>query len=568
MRVLPRLRGEQAGELLILSEWVDDAALQTHYATPACPALPRRRLAAFGPAQRRGRPSGQRDDPRDRSGSPGSRPPRLASPSDDSRDTHTALVESRGRRTLARVVGIVLADSAVVTLALPDILREFDAEGPRSRGCSSRFNLALAVAAVPAARLCPCGATPGCWALPGLVAFAVACGRVCACAVTRSAAGRACGPGDRRRRGRRRLPGAAGGCHGLGDARGAARWAGAGVAGAALGTGRRRAAYAGDLMAVDLHRAAPVGAGRAAGSWALRGRAGRDHDPALPADRPHVAANVALALISAALTAALFLLVLLLVEGWRRSPAEAALIVTVIPVAALAAGPLARAVRAGTRSEAVAGAVAVAGGLAALALLPGASAVWTLAPQALVGLGLGLTVDSLTAVALRDRVPRALHGGWTIAARHAGIVAGLVILTPVFTADLRDAREPAQEAIAAQVLDSRLPASSKLALAEGLGDQLSAEGGRVPDLAPAFARAELPAAQATRAAALERGLDDQLERAATGAFGRAFFVGRAAGTAGVVPALFLGREAAAGVTARALALPLAALVLAAALIGV
>ena len=26
--------GEQAGDLLILSEWVDDAALQAHYATP------------------------------------------------------------------------------------------------------------------------------------------------------------------------------------------------------------------------------------------------------------------------------------------------------------------------------------------------------------------------------------------------------------------------------------------------------------------------------------------------------------------------------------------------------
>ena len=146
----------------------------------------------------------------------------------------------------------------------------------------------------------------------------------------------------------------------------------------------------------------------------------------------------------------------------------------------------------------MAGAIAVAGGLAALALLPGAEAVWTLAPQALVGLGLGLTIDSLTAVALRDRVPRALHGGWTIAARHGGIVAGLLILTPVFTADLRDARAPAQEAIAAQVLDSRLPATSKLALADGLGEQLASEGGRVPDLAPAFRKADLPAAQ-TRA---------------------------------------------------------------------
>ena len=39
-----------------------------------------------------------------------------------------------------------------------------------------------------------------------------------------------------------------------------------------------------------------------------------------PAGRPHVAANVALGLISAALTAALFLVVLLLIEGWRLTP--------------------------------------------------------------------------------------------------------------------------------------------------------------------------------------------------------------------------------------------------------
>ena len=33
---------------------------------------------------------------------------------------------------------------------------------------------------------------------------------------------------------------------------------------------------------------------------------------------------------------------------------------------------------------------------------------------------------------------------WTIAARHAGIVAGLLILTPIFQADLDGAREPAE----------------------------------------------------------------------------------------------------------------------------
>ena len=155
-------------------------------------------------------------------------------------------------------------------------------------------------------------------------------------------------------------------------------------------------------------------------------------------------ANLALALLSAALTAALFLLVLLLVDGWRNSPAVAAVAVTAVPAAALAAGPIFRGVRVGTRSEAVAGSVLIAGGLAGLALLPSAELVWTLAPQVLIGLGLGLSIDSLTAAALRDRIPRALHGGWTIAARHAGVVVGLAILTPIFTADLSRAQTPAE----------------------------------------------------------------------------------------------------------------------------
>ena len=442
--------------------------------------------------------------------------------------------------TLSLAVGVVLADSAVVTLALPDILRQYGTTVGQVSWVLIAFNLVLALAAVPAARLCV-RRDPGVLGAAGLAAFATACA---ACALAPSLevllaarVGQAIAGAVVIAACLELLVAAIGS-----EPRGAARWAGAGVAGAALGP------VAGGLLTQAISWQSifivqvPIALAALPAALALRGRAGRDHDPALPADRPHVAANVALALISAALTAALFLLVLLLVEGWRRSPAQAAAIVTVIPLAALAAGPLARAVRAGTRSEAVAGAVAVAGGLAALALLPGAAAAWTLAPQALVGLGLGLTVDSLTAVALRDRVPRALHGGWTIAARHGGIVVGLLVLTPVFTADLRDAREPAQQAIAAQVLDSRLPASSKLALADGLGEQLAAESGRVPDLAPAFARADLPAAQAVRAATLERGLDDQLERAATGAFSRAFLLAGLLALLAVVPALFLRGE--------------------------
>jgi MFS family permease len=321
---------------------------------------------------------------------------------------------------------------------------------------------------------------------------------------------------------------------------GAQRWAAAGVAGAALGpvTGGLltaalswRSIFVVQIPAVLL--ALPV-------ALALRGRVGRGQTTLNTSpNRPHVLANLALALLSAALTAALFLLVLLLVDGWRGSPAVAAVAVTAVPVAAIAAGRVFRHVRAGTRSEAVAGSVLIAGGLIGLALLPGAKLAWTLAPQVLVGLGLGLSVDSLTASALRDRIPRAVHGGWTIAARHAGVVVGLAILTPIFTADLRHAQTPAKEAIARLVLDAPLSASTKLDLAAGLGRQLAAERGRVPDLRPAFRTLRLPATETAAATALERGLDDQLKRAATRSFRTALLVAAGLALLALAPALAL-----------------------------
>ena len=157
----------------------------------------------------------------------------------------------------------------------------------------------------------------------------------------------------------------------------------------------------------------------------------------------------------------------------------------------------------------------------------------------LVGLGLGLSIDSLTAAALRDRVPRAIHGGWTIAARHAGVVVGLAILTPIFTADLRHAETPAQEAVASLVLDSPLPASTKLDLADGLGRQLVAERGRVPDLRPAFETCGCRRRRRPRPRRLERDLEDQLERAATRAFRTAFLVAAGLALLALVPALAL-----------------------------
>lgn len=454
-----------------------------------------------------------------------------------------AFYDRRVTAVLSLAVGIVLADSAIVTLALPEILRELDAEVSGVTWVLTAFNLVLALAAVPAARVCLHGGAGAAGAV-GIVVFAGASAG-CAVAPTLEALIAA------------RVVQALGGALVIAaclellvaatgeERRGAARWAAAGVAGSAIGP------VAGGLLTQAISWQSifivqvPLVLLALPATLVLRRRARRavhdtgvDEVPVLP-DRPHVVANLTLALLSAALTAALFLLVLLLVEGWRRSPAVAALTVSVIPVAAVLAGSVARAARAGTRSEAVAGSILMGGGLIALGLLPDADPRWTLAPQALVGLGLGLTVDSLTAVALRDRVPRALHGGWTIAARHAGVVAGLALLTPVFTADLRAAQQPAEEAIAALVLDAPLPATAKVELADALDAELRGEEGRVPDLAPAFAAADLPPDAQARAAVLERALDDQLERAATRAFRDAFLLAGGLALLAVLPSLLL-----------------------------
>jgi len=446
---------------------------------------------------------------------------------------------------LALTVGFVLADSAIVTLALPEILRRLGGTVPQVAWVLIAFNLVLALVVVPAAWVCwHRDPVPLCAA--GIAVFA---GASAACALAGSM------PVLITARCVQALGGAFAlvGCLELlvariGERRGIAWWIAAGVIGTAVGP------VAGGLLTETISWRAifivqvpvavfAVPAALTARGVAARGGAAR-RGAVQPAEmqRPAVAPNVSLVLLSAALTAALFLLVLLLVEGWRRSPAIAALAVSVVPVAAFVATPLARRFRAAPRAEIAAGCLLVAGGLTALALLPSAHLAWTIAPQALIGLGLGLSLDRLTVDALRDRSPRVMHAGWTIGARHAGVVLGLAILTPVFTADLRNAQVPAQEAITALVLDAPLSADNKIALARGLSDQLTKEHDRVPDLHPAFARLELAPADRPAAEQLERNLNAQLERAATQAFHNSFLIAAGLALLALVPMLPLRRR--------------------------
>ena len=436
---------------------------------------------------------------------------------------------------LALAVGLVLADGSIVVLALPEIYREIDSSVTGVTWVLISFNLVLAAAALPAAMLAR-RAGAGRVAAVGLAVFAgasLACGAAeelttliaarCVQAVGGAAAVTAA---------LELMPMALGS-----ERRAAGAWAAAGAAGAALGP-----AVGGVLTELVSWQSifllqVPLAllAGVPLLSVALREREpGTIERSFAPTGRPHLAANLALALVSAAIAAALFLVVLLLIEGWRLSPIEAAIVVSVMPAAALLAGPLARQVPS-SRARAAAGAILVAGGLAGLALMPSAEIAITFMPQVLVGIGLSLVLSALTETALGGRAPQAIHGGWTIASRHAGVVVGLLLLTPVFTADLDEQRRNAIGAGTAVVLDAEVDPSLKVELADRISTQLEGEEDRVPVIDPAFE--PLPEDPADRAAVLElkAALQDQLDRAATSAFSTSFLIAALLALLALVP---------------------------------
>ena len=419
-------------------------------------------------------------------------------------------------------MGLVLADSSVVVLALPDIYRELDTSVAGVTWVLVSFNLVMALAAVPAALIAR-RVGPGRAAAVGLAIFAgagLACGLAddlstlilarCVQAIGGAAAVTAA---------LELLPATVGS-----ERRAAVVWAGAGATGAALGP-----AIGGILtelvswqsifllqVPVALAAAVPIL------TVAKHEASTRVIEPELRrTGRPHLWANLALAMVSAAIAAALFLLVLLLIEGWRLSPIGAAIVVSAMPSAAILGSRLAPLVPS-ARARAAAGAIFVSGGLAGLALLPKAEVALTVPPQILVGIGLSLVLSALTETALGGRAPQAIHGGWTISARHAGVVIGLLALTPIFTADIAQQREDAIDAGTAVVLDSTVNPLIKLDLATKIGDRLESEQGKVPTLGPIFDPLPTDQPERSEVEQLRGELQDQLDRGATHAFSFSF----------------------------------------------
>jgi hypothetical protein len=271
--------------------------------------------------------------------------------------------------------------------------------------------------------------------------------------------------------------------------------------------------------------------------FAVRGVTGRAVRE--PAGRPSFAANAALLLVAGGLVAALFLVVLLLVDGWGMSPAAAGVVVTVMPLVAIAVGRL-RPHGLGPVEGIACGVILLAGGLAALALMPRAGWGWTIPPQVLVGAGLGLTVAGLTELALRERPDQVVHGGWTIAARHAGVVVGLVLLAPVLTAALEENRDEAIRAGAAVVLDSEIPPLDKLGVAQDVLAEVDRANdvGELPDVQRAFEGRP----EDDEWHSLIDGLQEQLDRAVTSAFSGPFLLAAGLTLCALVPVAFLRRR--------------------------
>lgn len=421
------------------------------------------------------------------------------------------------------MVGLVLADSSIAVLALPAIHRDFQIDVGDLAWVLTSFNLALAIAAIPAGLVVRrAGAARA--GIAGVVTFAAASS---GCAL-------ASGFGQLLAW---RCVQAVGGAVAVMAAlnllsaltshvRAIALWTAAGSAGAALGpaiggalteTLSWEAVFAAQvpiaLIPIPfLRTVAPVRE-----RFTSRG--------------VQWAPVVGLTFTSAGLAAALFLVVLLLVEGWHLSPIAAAAVVTVLPIAAIAVVPAMR--RLGRPSaRAAAGVILVGGGLAALGLLPHAGWAWTVPPQILIGAGLSFALASLTHSALAGD-PSELHSGMTIAARHAGVVLGLVLLSPVLVADLQEGNDVAEQAGTALLLGADIPAETKTELAEAIFDRIERSPGRAPDLRPAFRSVDAP--PGSEVGALEEGVADMLERVASASFSRSFLFAAALSLVALVP---------------------------------
>lgn len=248
-----------------------------------------------------------------------------------------------------------------------------------------------------------------------------------------------------------------------------------------------------------------------------------DEEPAARSSIDPLTANGGLLLLSAGLIGALFLVVIELINAWLVTPIGAAAVVTTIPVATALTERLVR----GHRPVLLGaiGAVLLALGLVLLGLITHKELALVVVGLALCGAGLGLGFTGLTHAALLSRGLAAARAGKTIAARDAGLVLGLLVLTPVFVNQLNAVSSSATPKVTRAVLTAPLSVPTKAKLAVGLEAAVkAAPPTSPPDVGPAFdrVRATAPPSERVELAALEKQLNAIIQHAATHAFKRPF----------------------------------------------
>ncbi len=452
------------------------------------------------------------------------------------------------RVPLAGVAFLVLADTAIVALALPPILRELDTDVAGVAAVLGVYAVVLAIALLPAERV---GRTRGMreLGLAGVAVFglgSLVCGLAgsielllgaralqalggAALLVTAHAV--LVGEPAARSEAADTVPASGQPSMGWGT-HGLRLWRLAALLGTAAGPALGGALTQGFgwrsifLVQAPAALAAVPGCLTAAGQRVEPAAESRERDssPAL------TVAFAALALVSGAIAAALFLTVLLLISGWGIEPLAAALVVSIMPLSALAAirigGP--------PRDRAAIGALLVAAGAAALAFLPTASVAWTILPQISVGVGMGLALAALAGELLPDRDSH--ESARLLTMRHAGIALALLILAPIAQHELDTTLQDTRLRGAALILDARIDPQLKLAVAPRLGGSVETEDprGGLEDVF-ADARGDVKRDQLTAYDELTSRADDLLVTGVDDGFRTAFLV--AAGLALLAAAL-------------------------------
>ncbi len=408
-----------------------------------------------------------------------------------------------GRVTLLVAVALVAADSAIVVLALPQLLIRFGETIPDTAWVVTSYNLAAAIAGavvvVAAHRIHTRPVLIG-----GLALFSAA---TIGCAASTSLAMLIALRAAQGVGGALTLAGA------LAEL-GAAWWAAAAAIGAAAGP-----ALGGALTEIFNWRAifvaqAPVAIG------ALFAAFGVASIPLSARGLGRPSSNVALALISGALVGALFLAVVLLVVGHDLSPLRAAAVVTLLPVAALIVR------RFFPQFPLEAGVLVLAGGLGLLALAPGSLAVVAVGLAA-CGAGLGVCLPPTTEEA----------GLTGVASRHAGVVLGLLLLAPILSNGVNHNADVAKTDGIVLVVKAPIPILDKIPLTIDLYRELRKAGhGRLPDFTSAFDKARSRDNDAAdNLTALQRALDDAQQDAIARAFKRPFAVAAILALIALVP---------------------------------